>query len=808
MKNRNFVDYCKNAVGTVFLLAAAFFVCSTLVSMRAVLADPIAPVDVVTPMGTPSTARATATSRVSRANPRGTTTSSSRGTTARPTTTARTAVAPTAVNAATTATTVSRSATSRTTPVASRSSGGVSTRTTTTSRGNAAQVTTPTSSRGVTARSATVSNRSDAATAARSVRARTATVAGTANTARVSLQGAAIRGSKATSGNSYQYLSSKLYTGNYSNIIDSTTGMISAEAYSNCMESYYTCMDEICTVRNEAQGRCSCAARTKSFAAAEQALESANEELIRASGELALFIATKGKDVSAAFQLTDAEKIMNCAAYQEARTSGTVDDWCKKHPEISNNELVECNKSTPPTYCSKMSSTYGFNLTDLGGSGSDILTQLKSAVEAKEKAAGMSVNNGQSILDGVNEMLGALNGLGVANGTLTDENASSLDKLANTWGYDLFKYAHNEVCSRVLDSCFNGIYEACGTPPSGFKCANGSTSACPYNYNSKITVQSNGEITLQERGTTGTTNNASAACFGYTSTSGDPYSSLRGPVADARRSIMNKYMLDANAACDVFGEQLRTTAQNVTYQKVAVQQALQQKRLEFAQEETANIAKEYQTAIGNFNKCLDEIYDCYEKQNTTNTSWSTSRIKTYCAQVSNAPSCYETMVCDAPNSNLLAVITRLPKNKSDANAQAAGSEYDRMACENTTDYKTNTCRNVITISEVLSGAYAAGADANTPAGMREQCLQNHGIDGIRNWASSNTGGGWSTQTCPNGQHLEGTSCVPDVKSCVHSDANAATATQTWNASTQSFGGCTIVTCKTGYTLNGGMCVQG
>ena len=32
---------CKNAMGTVFLLAAAFFVCSTLVSMRSVFADPI-----------------------------------------------------------------------------------------------------------------------------------------------------------------------------------------------------------------------------------------------------------------------------------------------------------------------------------------------------------------------------------------------------------------------------------------------------------------------------------------------------------------------------------------------------------------------------------------------------------------------------------------------------------------------------------------------------------------------------------------------------------------------------------------------
>ena len=36
---------CKNAMGTVFLLAAAFFVCSTFISMRSVFADPIAPAD-------------------------------------------------------------------------------------------------------------------------------------------------------------------------------------------------------------------------------------------------------------------------------------------------------------------------------------------------------------------------------------------------------------------------------------------------------------------------------------------------------------------------------------------------------------------------------------------------------------------------------------------------------------------------------------------------------------------------------------------------------------------------------------------
>ena len=45
MKSHKIADSLKNAMGTVMLLAGAFFVCSTLLSLRAVFADPIAPVD-------------------------------------------------------------------------------------------------------------------------------------------------------------------------------------------------------------------------------------------------------------------------------------------------------------------------------------------------------------------------------------------------------------------------------------------------------------------------------------------------------------------------------------------------------------------------------------------------------------------------------------------------------------------------------------------------------------------------------------------------------------------------------------------
>ena len=157
---------------------------------------------------------------------------------------------------------------------------------------------------------------------------------------------------------------------------------------------------------------------------------------------------------------------------------------------------------------------------------------------------------------------------------------------------------------------------------------------------------------------------------------------------------------------------------------MAAQQALQKKRLEFAQEEVNTIASDYRSAISNFNECLAELYDCYTTQETSNKSWSTSRIKTYCSQVSNAPHCYEQMICSAPNSTLQAVI-----NKDDVATKA---------CDNTTEFATNTCRNIITIAEILSGSYASGAAENSSVALREACLQRNGIEGVRNWKTSSS----------------------------------------------------------------------
>lgn len=697
MKSQKVANSVKNAISTVFLLAGAFFVCSTMLSIRAVFADPIAPVDTA---AMANATRASGNARNARANPRA------------------------AANASRTSGNASRSTVSRST-VQSRAVA---------SRANAARAN-GTASRNVVSRTTAATSRANA-NRVRTVRARTATT-DAANNARISLQGSAIRGSKASATTpTYSYLTSKLYTGNYSNIIDSTTGLISADAFSNCMESYYTCMDEICTARNSAQRRCACAGRVKAFAEAETALETANEELIKVSGELALLIANKGKDVSDAFQLTDAEKVMNCVSWKDVtskygQSSEEAIDWCYNHG-IYGSDGGRVSACAKPSYCTSGvgGNSFGFNVDDLDGSGSDILASLQAWADAKEQTITILDDDNDGLLASYNNLSAAVSGLGGFAGAL--DSADDLkDSLAETWGYELFEYAHNNVCSRVLDSCFNGIYEACGTPPSGTKCSNGA-GQCPYNYNSQISVNNSGTYELNfVKANSGYSASNTASCFGYTSTSGDPYSNLRGPVADARRSIMQKYALDANADCDAYGEQLRATAQNIGYQKVAAQQALQQKRLEFATEETETILSRAIQAGTNFDACISELYECYEAQLDThgpgkNSVWTVSRIRTYCSQVANVPSCYEEMVCNPSTSQFKAVIDKA----------------DSTTCTNTQDYTTNTCRNIVTLNEILNGTGVdAASDPRTStdsAAIREQCMQEAiGMDdgdvAIRTW---------------------------------------------------------------------------
>ncbi|MBR3148110.1 MAG: hypothetical protein IKF41_02065 [Alphaproteobacteria bacterium] len=679
----------KNAMGTVFLLAAAFFVCSTLISIRTVFADPVV---ISNPLA----------GRVTRISPRATTN--------------RTTVV-SAQPGKKTAT--SRGVTSNRT-VASRSGGAVR-RTTATD--------TTTASRGVVARNQTANN----ARSERAVRARTSTTP-----SRVSAAGTVMAGNRAGTTTSYSYLASSLYTGSYSNIIDSTTGLISADAYSTCMESYYTCMDEICSARSDTKGRCSCAGRATNFLSAETALEKANEELIKLSGQLSLLIATKGKgdDLAAAFSLTDAEKVMNCVSYKEAEDKNT---WCEDHPTFNaDGSVATC---AMPSYCNSTgtgANNFGFDIKNIDGSSSDILAQLKAWADAKDLAKEYTVTDTNNLLNKYTTISGIVNGLaGITDNSEISEAA--LDSLANKWGYKLFEYAHNNVCGRVLDSCFNGIYEACGTPvsvtdsdgKSHTKCANGATSNCPFNYNSYISVvtsgDNQGDVKLNERNTNSTTVSSTSACFGYstttvstgtrsgTITSNDPYATLRGPVADARRSIMQKYLLDANAACDVYGAALKQTAQNINYQKIAAEQALQQKRLEFKQEEEAAILANASAAIDNFNECVSEIWDCYEEY-ADEENWTTARIKAYCSQISQVPHCYGTMICSPLKTQYIAVVDK-PDNTS-CKMVENGQMYD---------YRNDTCRNVVTISEILYGTgmdpASGSATSGNSAAIREACLQ-------------------------------------------------------------------------------------
>ena len=793
MSTKNIANSIKNAMGTIFLLAGAFFVCSTVLSIRAVFADPVTPIMDTVSSATSQSPRAgnTISRAPNRASPRNTVT--------------KRTIARTATNVApsrATANTVSRG-TAR----------NVTTRATT----NRATTNTRTATRNVVSR--TPATRAGATTT-RNVRARTATNAAP-TTSRVSLQGSAIRGSKGTTSSTYSYLSSKLYTGNYSNIIDSSTGLISNDAFNNCMESYYTCMDEICTARNAAQRRCACAGRVKAFAEAETALESANEELIKLSGELALLIASGGKDISSAFQLTDAEKVLNCVSWKDANkdgtwSTGTTDSdaykWCTSHGIYTNAETCPM-----PSYCTESGNSFGFDISNIDSTNSsEILASFKAFADAKAETITILTKDDESLSEAFKVLDSTISSMtGISNAFASSDEIE--DTLAETWGYDLFRYAHNEVCARVLDSCFNGIYEGCGTPPSGGKCADGRSTSCPFNYNSKIEVSSSGDIKLNDRSTSSL--NTSATCYGYTSTSGDPYLNLRGPVADARRSIMNKYLLDANADCDVYGEQLRATAQNISYQKSAAQQALQQKRQEFAQTEQEETLTNAVTAYSNFNECLGEILECYEDVSESNENWPEARIKTYCAQVANVPHCYETMICNPSTAQFKAVI----------------DVADNAQCKNSQDYTKNTCRNIVTLNEILKGT-GASAPTTIPAeatgsslAMREQCLLDAGIEDIRTWSpetinyfrcslseiraidkNAATGTKESQnatceiQSCNSGYTLRDGRCVSNNIDCTSEIANAKSALRyVTNGQT---GACTLVECETGYTKTGNTCI--
>ena len=820
MKTRINVNSMKNAMGTVFLLAAAFFVCSTLVSMRSVFADPI-----VNPNAS--------VQKSGRQSPRAATSRTSRGT----------------VSRATTARATSTAKASSVLPSRSTVSRGTATRSI-----SARPVTSGRTSNATSAATRTVVSRGSAATArpsasSRAVRARTGV-----STARVGTTGSVMSATRASTGNSYTYLNSKLYTGSYSNIIDSSTGLISADAYSNCLDAYYTCMDEICTARSDTKGRCSCAGRAINFLDAEEKLEQANEELIKLSGQLSLLIATKGKgdDLASAFSLTDAEKVMNCVSYKETiekygASSPEARNWCSLH-NIYNGTGGEVSTCSQPSYCSSSGNNFQFDIKDSDGSSSDIVAQIKAWSDAKDLAKQYTTENTNGVLSAYTTVSGIVDGLaGIT--TTSEKDTSDLDTLANTWGYDLFQYAHNNVCGRVLDSCFNGIYETCGNPGNytttdkgnvSIKCANGTTTSnCPFNYNSYISVKktdgvSTGDVVLSDRSTVSA--NQTSTCFGYatttttttrgtTASTTDPYAALRGPVADARRSIIQKYLLDANAACDTYGTALRQTAQNINYQKIAAEQALQQKRLEFRQEEDEQTLADATEAANNFDECLSEIMDCYETQYNNKTAggstWTLARVKTYCAQIAQVPHCYETMICNPSTAQFHAVIDK----------------PDNQTCFNSQDFRQNTCRNIVTISEILnpvsnSPVNIAAEGNGSSVAMREKCLLDAGIQEIRDWTPAveeyvdctlaqlsglNAAKGYNETAnkdsdtcayitkCNSGYLLKNGQCVNATYDCTSEVPNAAYATKSITEDGR-FSTCLVQSCQEHYSQVGNACV--
>ncbi|MBR2482722.1 MAG: hypothetical protein IKB49_02460 [Alphaproteobacteria bacterium] len=358
------------------------------------------------------------------------------------------------------------------------------------------------------------------------------------------------------------------YTNSYlADILDETTGLITTDAYNSCMKSYYACMDEICTARAPNQGRCGCADRTKSFADAQSAIATATTELIKVSGELTLLLTGDGNDISAAFQLTDAEKVLNCVSWRDASKNGTATavefgDWCAEHG-IHNGK---CSVRTAPSYCYQEFNNFGFDISDLNSGKSDIISALQGWAATKEAAVAIADSK-------TNNMAGVANGLA----NITNKPADEIkDSLAETWGYNLLEYAHNNVCARILDNCFNGIYEDCGFPPSYIRTCN-NENGCPYNYNSRIALRpdTNEPIIIKPDPTSNPYHKSQ--CFGYTNTA-DPYINVRTAVADSRRSIIERYKIDANADCDTFGAALQRTAQNLEYQTQIAKQKLQEFR--------------------------------------------------------------------------------------------------------------------------------------------------------------------------------------------------------------------------------------
>ena len=92
-------------------------------------------------------------------------------------------------------------------------------------------------------------------------------------------------------------------------------------------------------------------------------------------------------------------------------------------------------------------------------------------------------------------------------------------------------------------------------------------------------------------------------------------------------------------------------------------------------------------------------------------------------------------------------------NPSTSQFRAVIDEQDSEECNNSQDYEQNTCRNVVTLNEILNGVNGAtvtdtekplciGEDAAkcNSADLREQCLLNNWVTEIRKWTKPTDSG--------------------------------------------------------------------
>jgi hypothetical protein len=506
--------------------------------------------------------------------------------------------------------------------------------------------------RAVQARSATTATRGGATT-------QRAVVSRSGTTARASLTGSPIAAS--TTANMARS-GTALYGNVMYNLVDDTTGGLSTAAHQECLDAYYSCMDEICAARSPGMRRCACSNRVNAYTALEEQLATSRETILRLSSQLQMLEATRGGDISAAFQLTEAELSLNCVSFRDAyqrenyqKIKGAMEEWCENHnfgnssTTIGGYSMAQCKTlgSEGPAYCVNLLGQRG--AASLDGGDSDIMSQLQKIASSVNNTDWLIQNTDQDWFGNLYSNNAIYNN---AFNVMTEnceegfknENGTCrpMTDVLDLWGEQLFNFAHNSVCKRVLDNCFNGI---CGWKAS----VNDATQGLilPTNPGNNDIDQDCWDKQIRlSTSVVGRGGIVNQQAMGY-SKANDQFFGLRAPITQARFSIKQKYHFDANADCDVFGEELKTQTRNMSLQMVAAEEMLKRKRLEYAEEKVSRESTELASAQKNFINCLDEINQCQTHYKNLNPESTLMYIRGKCNAMVEIPSCYRQMVCDA-----------------------------------------------------------------------------------------------------------------------------------------------------------------